>query len=161
MRLNTIDLVAIGDNVLDYMSSKHRLLVCVFSCRSSVRGWSGRRRIARSCRRSCAGSGRLGRSWSARSPNSGSRWPGLALWEAAPLLLSPLPPDPLAPTPRPPPPPLLPPSRRPQRLAKSNCHPSRRLLPSLIPLRHHPPTLQTQTNQPEAERSFTSPQAVF
>lgn len=98
------------------------------SCQSSVRGWSGRRPTDRSCRRSCAASGRLGRSWSAQSPSSSSRWPGLSPWEAAPLLLFPLPLDPLTPTPR------LPPSQRPQRLAKSNCHPSRCLPPSLIPL---------------------------
>lgn len=113
------------------MSVSLSLSLCPASCWSCVRGWSKRRRTGRSCRRSCAGSGRHGKSWSAQSPSSSSRWPSLARWEAAPLLLLPLPPDPLTPTPRPPPPLLL--SRRPQRLATSNCHPSRRL-PSLIPL---------------------------
>lgn len=89
------------------------------SCRSCVRGWSGRRPTGRSCRRSCAGSGRRERSWSAPSSSSNSRWPSLARWEAAPLLL-------LPPSPTPTPHPVLPPSQRPQRPAKSNCHPSRR-----------------------------------
>lgn len=135
------------------------LTLCPPSCRSCVRGWSRRRRTGRSCRRSCAGSGRRGKSWSAQSPSSSSRWPSLAQWEAAPLLLLPLPPDPLTPTPRPPPP--LPLSQRPQRLAKSNCHPTRCLFPLPHSSPNHPPTLQKQTNQPEAERTFTSPQAVF
>lgn len=114
------------------MTSRLSLCLSPPSYRSCVRGWSRRRRTGRSCRRSCAGSGRHGKSWSAQSPSSSSRWPSLARWEAAPLLLLPLQPDPLTPTPRSPPP-LLP-SQRPQRLAKSNCHPSRRLPPSLIPL---------------------------
>lgn len=105
------------------------------SCQSCVRGWSKQRQTGKSCRRSCARSGRRGKIWSAQSASSSNRWPSLAWWEAAPLLLSPLPPDPLTPIPRPLPP--LPLSQRPQRLAKSNCHPSRCLsfllsLPSFL-----------------------------
>ena len=92
---------------------------CPPSCQSCVRGWSRQRRTDRSCRRSCARSGRPGKIWSAQSATSGSRWPSLAWWEAAPLLPSPLPRDPITPTPHPPPP-LF---RRPQRLAKSNWRP--------------------------------------
>lgn len=123
------------------------------SCQSSVSGWSRRRRTGRSCRRSCAASGRRGRSWSAQSPSSSSRWPSLARREAAPLPRQPLPPDLPMPTLHLPPPP--PPSQRPQRLARSSCCPTRRLSPSsLSSSSHWSPILQTQTDQPNPRRCF-------
>lgn len=115
--------------------------VCPPSYLSSVKGWNRPRQTGKNCRRSCAGSRRRGRSWSAQSPSSSNRWPCLARWEAAPLLLLPLLPEPLMPTLRPP---LLL-SQRPQRLAKSNCHPSRHLPPLFFPWSS--PANSTDTNK--------------
>lgn len=112
--------------------------VSPFSCPTCVRGWSGRRLTGRSCRRSCAWSGRRARSWSARSPNWSSRWPSLAQWEATPLLLLLPPPDPPTPTPHP--------AQRPQRLAKSNCRPSG-CLPSLPSFLSSSPAKCTDTKR--------------
>lgn len=117
------------------------------SCRSCGRGWSRPRRTGTSCRRSCARSGRRENTWSAPSAISGSRWPSLAWWGAAPLPRSPLPRDPITPTPHPPPP--LPFFRRPRRLARSNwprlnCAWSCPNVPSLL---SQAPTSSTDTKQ--------------
>lgn len=127
-----------------------RFLFSSPSCRSCVKGWSRQRPTGRSCRRSCAGSGRPGKSWSAPSASSSSRWSSLAPWEGAPPLRSPRPPDPQRPTRRPPPR-----SRRPQWLAKSNCHPQEVPdHPPLSPLQTPPPH-RKQTDQPQAEPSHS------